>query len=204
MWLTRVHHSVLQHQCDCLSVTGTAGAVGASDSGKHVLPGISSAALAEEYLIDSRSLAMCWRFLLQVSLCLPPMHSTSAFILITLAHSTCILPCTLRVPTTLLTSPMLCFSESSTATTGTCCSLSIVARQWCMLAFSNPGKATTSTCRSQALLSACHTPVHITSVTSPQSHHPSFTSSHNSSFTHTAMPCRRQASTCCRQKAQGW
>ncbi|KAL3135804.1 hypothetical protein ABBQ32_007366 [Trebouxia sp. C0010 RCD-2024] len=46
-------------------LTGTAGAVGASDSGKHVLPGISSAALAEEYLIDSRSLAMCWRFLLQ-------------------------------------------------------------------------------------------------------------------------------------------
>ncbi|KAL3161254.1 hypothetical protein ABBQ38_009618 [Trebouxia sp. C0009 RCD-2024] len=46
-------------------LTGTAGAVGASDSGMHASPGNPGVALAKECLIDSGSLAMCWRFLLQ-------------------------------------------------------------------------------------------------------------------------------------------
>ena len=42
------------------------GAVEPPDVARMPVPAISSFASAEDFLIDSRSLAMCWRFLLQV------------------------------------------------------------------------------------------------------------------------------------------
>lgn len=71
------------------------GAVEPPDVARMPVPAISSFASAEDFLIDSRSLAMCWRFLLQVpafAFChLMLITSTQAIFTLPVAQTSCFL-----------------------------------------------------------------------------------------------------------------
>ena len=61
--------SLFQHERQlplCYTCSCHAGAMGSPDVCENTAPVVARVAFADDFLIDSRSLAMCWRFLLQV------------------------------------------------------------------------------------------------------------------------------------------